>query len=272
MAKRVVNVGKITDKDGKDFDPNARSAGSGSSFKLIPPDYYFANVQSIKENTDDWRKFSVNGKVLENKKHKEGKWNYWTVTPNFVLINENKTIINRQNFQIGVLDDGALIRPDGDSSKPVLWAEGQFLLGALGVLHKSEYGEFSIDFDPDLIQNRIVKVKTGIGGYIKGGRGFNHDEMHNLLLEQNDGEEYEFEDIPALIAMYNDDNERTDEADNKLKAKNLVLSVFPVDQKTINENGYFLDEATGAVFVTELDYDKYLQLLDASESYQEPDL
>lgn len=270
MAKRQVAVGRITDKEGKAYDPSVRSAGAGNSFKLTPPDYYLATVESLTDQVDD-RKFSVNGKQLKNKNNKSGLWTYWSVTPNVVLVNENKTVINRQNFQIGILQDEALIRPDGDKDKPVIWSEGQYLLGALGALKHDEDGNFVVDFDPELILNLVIKVKTGIGGYIKSNRGFNADEFHALLLEVNDGEEFEFEDIPALIAMYNDDNELTDD-EFKLKAKNMILQVFPVDKKTIVEKEFYLDEETGAVYISQADFDKFLQLKDASDNYVEPDI
>lgn len=273
MAKRTFGIGAPKNKDGSTYDPTARSAGNGSSFKLVEPGYYYAVVQEVSERTD-WRKFTANGKTVKNPKHKEGKWEYWSLTPHFVLVNENKTIINRQNFQLGVLDEGELVRPDKDNSRPAIWAEGQYFLAAVGGLRKEDGddGALRVEFDPDTLCNMVVKVRTGIGGYIKGNRGFTSEEMTALLVEQNDGEPFEFEDIGALIALYNTDNELDQEGAEPLKAKNIIEAVYPVDLRVIEENGYFLDPVTGAVFVSEADYTKYLQLVDASDNYQEPDL
>ncbi len=264
MAKLNAKVGAIKDKDGNAVDPVKRSAGNGRSFEIIPDDYYLAVVKTLT-----FGEYRAQYKGVKSKA-KDGKWTYWKVTPSVELLNDNRTIINRQDIQIGVVDNGSLVRPDGDDSKSAIWTGAQYFLGALGLLTQDENGEFSIGFDPDIIANRVVKVRTGIGGYIKGERGFDVNEMKALLTEQNNGMEYTFDEIPFLVDQWNEDN-GYDDPDIRLKTKNIITNYFAVDLATVEERGFYLDEATGAVYVTELDYNKYQQLVDMEDNYEEPD-
>lgn len=258
MAKLVAKVGSIKDKEGKDINPTQRSAGSGNSFQLVKPDYYLAVVDEIK-----FGEYRAAYKGFPSKS-KDKKWTYWKLTPSIKLLNDNRTLINRQDIQIGVVDDGVFVRPDGDKEKSAIWTTAQYFLGALGLLGQDESGEFKLDFDPELVTGFVIKVRTAIGGYIKGETGFDEKQMHELLLAQNDGQEYEFEDVPALVDQWNEDNGYDDD-DKKLKTKNIIVNFFAVDLAAIEENGFYLDEATGSVFVSEKDYDKYIQLKDLSD-------
>jgi len=264
MAKITAKVGSIVDKEGKDIDPTKRSAGSGNSFRVIEPGFYVARVKSLKFG--DYR---AAYKGFPSKA-KDKKWTYWKLTPEIELVNPEKTLINRQDVQIGVVENGSLVRPDGDNSKANIWTTAQYLLGALGLLGKDEDGKFTLDFDPDLVANRMIKVRTAIGGYIKGETGYDEKQMNALLLEVNDGQEYTFDEIPGLIEMWNDDNGYDNEDEIRLKAKNIITSFFALDTKTIEENGFYLDEATGAVYESEADYTTFLALVDAADNYEEP--
>lgn len=271
MARIKVGVGAVTDKDGNTVDPTQRSVGGGggAAFHLIPPDFYYAVVKGMS-----WDTYRAAWKGVASKA-KDKKWTYGKITPMVELLNDNKTIINRQDFQVGVIDDKtqALIRPDGDTSKPNLWIGAQYLLGALGLLTRDaeDPNKFTLDFDPELVSNRIIKVKIGVGGYIKGERGFDVKEMAALLTEQNNGDpNYEFDDIPGLVDQYNDDNDYLDD-DIKLKTKNVIVNVYGVDKNAIAEHEWFEDTSTGAVFLSEADKTRYEDLLAAGDTYEEPD-
>ncbi len=264
MAKLSVKVGQLSkDKDGNEVKPGQRSAGNNKSFHLVPPDYYLAIVKSVK--FDGSNRWAVKG---HKSTAKDGKWTHWKLTPDVVLINDNGTLINRQDIIVGAVEDGALVRPDGDTEQSPMWSSAQYFLGALGLLTTDDSGEYTLDFDPDLITNRIIKVKTAVGGYIKGETGFDPKQLHELLLEQNNGMEYSFDEIPALVDQYNEDNGY--DSETKLKTKNMIVNFFAVDQKTLDESDFYTDPGTGAVYLNEAEYNKYLQLLDATESYQEP--
>lgn len=266
MPKLSASVRTLgTDKDGKDITPSTeRSTGGNKSFWLVKPDYYTAVVKGLKFSGD--KRWAVKG---TKSKAKDGKWTHWVITPDVVLLNDNKTQINRQDVIIGAVEDGELVRPDGDTTQSPIWSVALYMLTSLGLIHKAEDGSYPLDFDPDLIANRVVKVRVGVGGYIKNETGFDVKQMHNLLLEQNNGQEYEFEDIPALVDQFNEDNER--DGETKLKTKNVITNFYMADASTIEENGYFVAPDGVQTFVSEKDYEKYLQLLDASDSYQEPD-
>lgn len=263
MAKITASVGEIKDKDGKDFDPSQRSAGSGRSFQLIEPGFYIAIVRGLKFGS--YRAAYKGYKSPAS----DGKWTYWKLTPDIELVNANRTLINRQDVQIGVVEKGAFVRPDGDTTKAAIWTAAQYFLAALGLLTTKEDGQFGLDFDPDIITDRVIKVRTDIGGYIKGERGYDAKEMNQMLLEVNEGVPFEFEDVPELIALWNSDNGY--DGDICLKPKNIIANFYAPDLRTIGENGFYVDEATGAVFINELSYNAYLQLKDAVDSYQEPD-
>lgn len=264
MAKITASVGAIKDKEGNSIDPTQRSAGGGgNSFRLVPPDYYLAVVKEVK-----FGEYRAQYKGFPSKA-KDKKWTYWKLTPSIQLLNDDKTLINRQDIQIGVVQDGVLVRPDGDTSKSAIWTAAQYFLGAAGLLAQGENGEFSLDFDPDLVANRVIKVKTGVGGYIKGETGYDVAQMHALLLEQNNGMEYDFDDIAGLVDQWNEDNGYTED-DVRLKTKNIVTNFFAVDTASIEENGFYLDEVTGAVFISELDYNDYIRQVDEIANYVEP--
>lgn len=278
MAKRHMEAGQLKDKNGNAFNPAARSTGAGTAYRIIEPNFYYANITGLTESTS-WRAFNSKGENFPNtavddkgvRVNAEGKWEYLSLTPNFELFNDNGTIINRQNFQLGVLDaDGVLTRPDGDNSKPALWSEGQFLLGAMGLLSTDEEGNFSFSYDPDLILDRVVKIKTGVGGYIKGKTGFDDKQLKAVLEELNDGEEYTFDELFDLVKLYNIDHEL--EGDAGLKLKNIIVSVYPADERAINENGWFVDPATQAVFTSEVAFDSYNTMVAASEAAEGGDI
>lgn len=266
MAKITAKVGTVTDKDGNAFDPTVRPATSGGSqhFQLIPSGYSLAVVNGMVLGSYEGKANGVKGKVT-----------YWKVTPDITLMNGNKTIINRQEITLGAVKNGALYRPDKDSGKPAIWALAKYCLSTLGLLENAVNddgevieGEFVLDFDTDAIMNRVVKVRVGIGGYIKGEQTFDEKAMTELLLEQNDGNDYTFEEIPALVAQYNEDHEYP--TNEGLKTKNIITNFFNVDMATIEEHGFYLEPDTGAVFTNEAAYDSYLSLRDSQDSYVEP--
>ena len=45
--------------------------------------------------------------AIKNPKSKDGKWTYLKLIPQVRLINENGTLINRQDYTFGVIQDGA---------------------------------------------------------------------------------------------------------------------------------------------------------------------
>lgn len=265
MAKLQANVGKITDKDGNAVDPTARSSGNGTAFHLIEPGYALATVTALE--MAEYRAKSGE----HRSKDKDGKWTYVKLTPSFLLHNENGTIINRQDVTVGVRGKSGFMRPDGDKSKAAIWPQAQYLLGALGLLSKDEEGNFSLDFDTDLIADRVVRVQHDIAGYQKGVRNYDPEALSLALLGANDGNPYTFDDVQDLVAQWNVDNDLDEDNDQRLRLKNVVTGVYPVDEKTIEEGEFFVDPATGAVFTSLEAFDRCTQLVEISDQQGDND-
>lgn len=250
MAMLTGSIGAINDKDGNPIDLNARPEGESKAFRLVKPGYYTAVIEGLafKQN------FGKSG-VHKNPDRPDGKWEYWLLTPTVRLQNENGTLINRQDVQLGTVKNGQYIRPDGDTTKPAMWSTGQFFLKALGLLIGNN-GVYSHAFDPDLIEGRVVRVHVAVGAYRKGERSYSPEELTKMLTETNSGQGYDFEDIPELVALYNTDNSFTDD-DSKLKTKNVITGYYSVGKQEIDDKGYFVDEM-GGVYLSEQVYNVYL--------------
>lgn len=128
---------------------DANAAGDNSQYATIEPGYYTARVVSAKE-----------GSFRHGFKGQRGTFNYSKITPDFVLMNEAGTRINRQDVVMGVVDDeGFLYRPDGDDSKPALFSDAGFLLGAMGFKDADNMVDVG-QFSSDLVMGQIITVKV----------------------------------------------------------------------------------------------------------------
>lgn len=250
MAMLTGSIGTITDKEGKPVDLSARPEGESKAFRLVKPGYYTAVIEGLTFKPN----YGKSGSYI-NPDRPDGKWEYWQLVPTVRLQNENGTLINRQDVQLGTVKNGQYFRPDGDTTKPAMWSTGQFFLRALGLLI-SNNGVYSHSFDPDLIEGRVVRVNVGVGGYRKGERSYTPEEMTKMLTDTNNGQGYEFEDIPELVALYNADHGYTDD-DTKLKTKNVILGYYSVGKQEIEDKGYYVDDM-GGVHLSEQVYNVYL--------------
>lgn len=151
---------------------------------------------------------------------------YLMVTPEFRLVNEAGTLINRQDFTIGCVDDtGALImHPKG---KTLIWAGKKgalYLFQALGILQtiNEETGEYAIDADTDHLFDRVIMVKVGQETYTK--------------TDPATGAK-----VPAGV-------------------KNVILKIEAMNPDDARNAGYLVDDVTGAVFESETAQSLYTQL------------
>lgn len=158
----------------------ASGGGSSNRFDVIEPGRYIARIVKAKQS-----KFqgSFKGK---------GKFTYAKFTPEFELINDNQTLINRQDFVLGAVDDeGYLFRPDGDDSKPALFAEAAFLIGAAGF----EDDEGNVDlaaFEPELLLGQHVVVIVETSEYEKDGETRQKNVIKRVFpLRESEGEDLE---------------------------------------------------------------------------------
>lgn len=199
-----------------------RSAKSDSKvFAPIAPGFYVAKVTGASEGT-----------FLASFKGAPGRWLYLKLTPEFVLLNENGTTINRQDWIVGVIgkegDDPGnrqLIRPDNDEGKPALFAQTAFLLDALGFVDSEE--NVALDqFHPTLVNGQHVLVK-----------------VENRPYTAKDGEE---------------------------RLKNEIVNVYALKQADIDRHGLY-EAPNGMVFETDEDYYTWTEILEdlmyGSENY-----
>lgn len=200
---------------------NTSGGEVGHHFDPIKPGYYVAAITG-----------AVEGTYLAKFKNLPGRWRYLKLTPEFVLLNENETIINRQDWTVGVIgseDDDEnnriLIRPDEDDTKPALFAKTAFLLSAVGFVDEDENVALE-QFHPRLLKGQHVVVRV--------------------------------------------ENEAYTAKDGSQKLKNVITNVYPVKRRDIEEFSLY-EAPNGMVFANEqgyLDYlEEYEDLLNEVENY-----
>jgi hypothetical protein len=162
---------------------NQNTSGSGGGkYAPVPEGFYLARVEG-----------GVIGDFTATYKGAPGKYPYKKLTPDVVLLNEAHTTINRQDLVIGAFDsEGYLYRPDGDDSKPALFAEMSFFLGAVGFVDEDNNVDLD-NFDPELLVGQIVKVK-----------------IVNRPYESRDGETRQKNVIEGWYALRDEDIDEND--------------------------------------------------------------
>lgn len=234
--------------------------GGGRRFSLIDPAFYPAVMTSMTESV-------YNGQ--------DGQTQYLKLEPEFALLNENRTLINRQNLTVGYWDDKKKQLYQNDPSKSVVWGGAigaLFLLQALGLYKKLPNGKYELDYDAKLIQDRPIKVQTGVAGYVKGNTELTRRvswakdfgiEMNTLTNELTEGKSktWSMLQLETLIRAFNDKYGLSGEGDDTLKTKNVIVGYYPVNKQDIEKYGWYLDEATNQVFTTKAGYDWYQNAL-----------
>lgn len=270
MAKLQTVISAPVDSKGRPQDLDARTAarevGESTSYAPVAPATYDAVVKSVELA-------SYRGRATPaNPNSEDGKWEYHKIIPDITLLNENGTQISRQDFTIGIMDNGKFIRPDGKAQSPI-WMQGQWLLTALGCFKASETNpmDFTLDLDDETIADQLIRVKTGLAGYIKEPKlAFDVAKLNSLLTSLNDGKkEYTFADVSVLVDKFNAMTveelaklsaigQANAEAiianrasgDGILKIKNVIVAVFAITEEHAKEHGWYYDPTTGAVYVT----------------------
>lgn len=270
---RITGSVKPTDKDGNAVDITARSDGNSNAFQVIEPGFYNAVVTGLGFGT-----YQAAFKGFPNPDAKDGKWTYGKLTPDLTLVNDNHTKITKQDTVLGVLVNNSPFQPRGNDESPI-WKEAQYLLSALGLFTTDGEGVFTLDFDPDLIRDRVIRVGIGTGGYIKSGerRGnFKPDQLRAMLQEVNAGLPYENHELQGLVKLWNVENGLTNEQDEEieegvsLRVKNYVTNYYGINQATAEANDWFYDYETKAVFTSEQAWQDYNAAKDSEPVSQNP--
>lgn len=298
MARFATTV-TAEDKDGNAVDLSAQHAATAGStdsraYQIVEPGYCYAVVDKIevgKPYRGGWSK-----PPSPNPNSPDGKWNWEKIIPHFTLLNENGSKINRQDFTLGVYENGKFIRPDGAKQSPIMGI-AQFFLTALGlfVADDKDPSKYKFDVNFSLVTDRVVRVRTGLAGYIKSPR-FNVDgvKLHDILKTLAGTEKYTFSDIAALTAKFNELSEEelaklphvtpqiaaqiaevrvgdTPE-DSHLKLKNTIISAYPISEEDAAANGWFYEQLTGSVFTTAAAWETYMTLDEADRNHTEPEM
>lgn len=245
MAKQKMAAPK--NKEGEEVNlRNEPTTGGNKQFSVINPDFYLAVMTGMEQD------------VFTSK---DGTKTYLKVQPSFVLLNDNGTKINRQDFTVGYYNPTTkeLYHPENDFP---IWGGSngaRFLFKAMGLFVQDEDG-YVYDNNLKIVKDRAIKVRTGIGGYVKGNTPLTNkvntaENFNNVAMEAikdlTNGvvSVWGMEDLPRIIEWFNKKYELTE--DNGLKTKNTLVGFYPVSQRDIAEHGWYLDEPSGAVFTTE---------------------
>ena len=218
-------------------------ANETRSFAIVKPGFYTAVVRKM-EAVNFRGRFSS----YLNPDADDDLWEYLKVQPVVMLLNDLHTFISRQDFIVGVIQDGDLIRPDGDTEKlPIFggYKGAQFLLQSLGLFEKTEDG-YTLDFNPETIVDRVLRVRVGIGGYVKGGGNYDPADIITMLEEISD-EEITIDNILKWVKVWNTQQDYLDKHGNEinegisLKVKNVILGWYTMSPAQAERDNFFVD-------------------------------
>jgi hypothetical protein len=254
MAKINVVMAKPKTQKGEEIDLTPTREGGGS-YALIAPGYYNAVVRRLQTLEEENAVYSS----------RDGQTTYLKLRPDIRLV-ETRTIINRQDFTCGLYDEKRGLYSDKPGESPV-WGGfkgAQGLLTALGLFKALEGGKFELDFDTAIVSNRVVRVRVGIAGYIKGDweltkqvqtpRDFD-SVMTALQVEMTGLRDWNLADLDTLVPAFNKAHDLDE--DSGLKTKNMITSFYGVRAWDIDENDWYLHPETNQVFVSEQDFDDW---------------
>ncbi len=272
MAIKAKNI-KAQDKDGNAVDLAGSNASfaNNHAFTLIPQSWYTAIITKVEESTF---RMSVSG--FENPNSEDGKWAHLRLTPKFKLLNDNATIISRQNFIVGAVENNELIAPNPDND--VVWGGvrgARDLLQALKMFTEDGEGGFNMTFHAPAVRNMVVRVMTSIGGYRKGEFDITPQNMLALLNEHSDEAldfseaRFDREAVEKALAALNEANGYSE--DDGYKLKNVIIKIQPLWEKRALEDGLFIGYrevgedkervSTGQVFVDEEAFEAYVNAM-----------
>jgi hypothetical protein len=263
MAIRGKNL-SATNKDGEKVNlagSNSGNFGDSHAFTLVAADWYTAEVRSVKEA---YIRMAVKDAESDES---DGKFRHLRLQPDFRLHNENGTIISRQTFVVGAVDDeGNILQPNPD--RDAIWGGlrgSREFLTAIKAFSDNGDGGFNLEFHAPAIRGLIVRVMTSIGAYRKGEAGdVLPNELKALLNEHSDEpieftpESFDLEAINAALDALNAAKGYTEETGYKLK--NVVVKIVPLWQNKAEEEGLYVQTRsvgdgetvpTGRIFVDE---------------------
>ena len=216
-----------------------------SSFTVLPGEYV-AVVRSIEDK--EYRAALPNFPSQEP----DGKWNYLKILPKFELLNDQHTVIDKQDMTLGIWSGSGFLTPNPKSS-PVYsgWFKGKLgggtLLRALGLMVQQGSDTAVLRGDTTVIRDAVVRVRTAVGAYSKANEQWEPAMFLELLKKYNDGVIPPFAGWRDLLAKINAAESRTD--DREIRMKNFIVDIFGVADDEVKANGWYKDEF-GTVYLT----------------------
>jgi hypothetical protein len=259
MVKMTFNVSA----EESTADKFAPSDAPAYRYSPLEPGVYTAELTKLEEKK--WR--AAYG-VHKNPDSKDVKWTYLSVRPHFKFtLNTGIWVLNRQDFTVGVVnEDDELIRVQNDGKSPLFGGQGgaRFLLKELWLFDVSD-GVVRLDLETEIIEDRMIKILVGTGGYIKEtGQSYSVDELQAWLEDRTGRRELTIDEIYETVSEFNEENDYPE--DGGMRLKNIVLAVYSLKQWDAEANGWYFDPVTRAVFTTEAAYDNYVALSNLSDN------
>ena len=262
---------------------------SDPKYGLVKPGNYLAIIRSLEMSS-----FRAGYGAVLNPDTDDGKWDYVKVKPTVQLVNDVETLINSQDFIIGVTDvNGGLVDPSGKGNS-LIWSNygGAFyMLNSIGAIVDD-----SLDFDSERVKNLIVKIKTFYRGYDSvRGENYEPDELMPLLVKANKGMRINSDDIKGLLLRYNamqgysrvfasdveieeptleecllatvpNNDYRYDSDENRLFLFNVVVGFWHAGADDIQDHDFWYDNDLNLAFVDEDSRDVYVDHPDGDDT------
>jgi hypothetical protein len=178
----------------------------------------------------------------------------------------------------------------------------QYLLTALGLFkgNEDDPAKFKLDVNFDLIKDRVVRVRTGISGYVKTPRlNFDENQFVELMSALAGTESYTYDQVNGLVAKFNELDAdalttvlgkvtklynaptATDlvaarigegKEDAQLKTKNTISNVYAIKDEDALAQGWYYDYGTGGVFTVAAAWEQYIIADEEDRNYVAPSM
>lgn len=175
----------------------------GRRFKTLEPGTYTAIIKEIEQGGYKGRVYLRDEKTyLKDDQGNEVKHQYVTYIPDIrIQTDEGEVEVSRESFVVGTLINKQIARPHPSSD--LIWfgsGGAGYLMTTTGIIQGG-----NIVLEHKDVRDVVVKVKTGIAGFIPRPRSknFNPIQLNDALKAVNDGQDYDFADLDHLVLRYN---------------------------------------------------------------------
>lgn len=228
------------------------------TYAPLPAGFYTAIIRSVKEES-----YRAGAGEHKNPDSADGKWDYLKIRPTLHIVHDEAIHgISRHDLTIGVINsDGELIRPDGNHKENPVWSGrsgARYFLKELGFFipeldaEGEETGEYELIYDPDVINDMVLRVGIGYEVYSKNHRehNMNFDEFKQWLSERGITHTAPLDVIYDAINDFNDDNGFTEDED-KLTLKSSPIGWYAMTAEQAEAEGFYHEPETHRTYTNE---------------------